>query len=210
MRAGWVAGIFEQLSHPVRRVTGHPLPYLYEPEVTNKIKHLRGNTFVDIGAGHGYYCTLLAGNFRRIIAIEPAPQNVRLMRLLFRATFTKAEILPCAVAQSKGNIPLLFAKDMKGHQIRFSPLHHSTQGEIIVPTISLGTLVEMCGRIDLVKLDVEGAEWLVLEGAQDRTRFIQKWVVELHSDEKSRIESWMESHGYNVHWIDSRHLFAWH
>jgi hypothetical protein len=55
----------------------------------------------------------------------------------------------------------------------------------------------------LVKLDVEGAEWLVLEGAEDIMPNIRQWVIELHDrGRKAQLEEYMQRHGYTCKWLD--------
>jgi len=63
----------------------------------------------------------------------------------------------------------------------------------------------------LVKVDVEGAEFLVLEGmrANLKERSVRCIMVELHNKEnKSRLESTFTDDGYAVEWVDPDHLFA--
>ena len=63
----------------------------------------------------------------------------------------------------------------------------------------------------MVKIDVEGAEFLVLEGmrAKIKEHQIKRIIVELHNKEnKSRLESTFTEYGYTVEWVDPDHLFA--
>jgi len=63
----------------------------------------------------------------------------------------------------------------------------------------------------LVKIDVEGAEFLVLEGmrAKIKEHQIKRIIVELHNKEnKSQLELTFTEHGYTVEWVDPDHLFA--
>jgi len=59
----------------------------------------------------------------------------------------------------------------------------------------------------LVKVDVEGAEWLVLEGAKGMMNRIRSWLIELHDPIRKReIERRMAQHGYQHIWIDDHHI----
>jgi len=67
------------------------------------------------------------------------------------------------------------------------------------------------GSVDLVKIDVEGAEFLVLEGMRNslQNRSVKRIMVELHNrEDKTRLESIFVPCGYTVEWVDPDHLFA--
>lgn len=72
----------------------------------------------------------------------------------------------------------------------------------------LSAILELEEEVDLVKVDVEGAEWLVLEGAEAIMPRIRRWVIELHEpSRKAELEHRMRQHGYNKNsWLDSAHL----
>jgi len=63
---------------------------------------------------------------------------------------------------------------------------------------------------DLVKVDVEGAEWEVLNGAKNVMSKIRSWLIELHdTTRKNELKDLLKSSGYNVRWVDRNHIFAW-
>jgi len=66
-------------------------------------------------------------------------------------------------------------------------------------------------KADLVKVDVEGAEFLVLEGMREsfaRQR-VTNILVELHNrDRKGELETILRSNFGNVFWVDHQHLFG--
>ena len=67
------------------------------------------------------------------------------------------------------------------------------------------------GFVDLVKIDVEGAEFLVLDGmrASLKDQLIKCLVVELHNrEDKVRLESLLVAYRYAIEWLDPEHLFA--
>lgn len=206
-----VAEVLEELTHPLWRKVRHGLPFRYEPRVVGLLTETFGDTFVDVGANTGYYCTLLADNFRRIVAIEPAQDNVRLMRLIFRLTGVRANILPFAVSDRDGISSIISASDAAGHQLDMNLPNQKGRPTTSVQTVSLDSLVAALGKIDLVKVDVESAEWLVLSGAEKSTKLIRSWVIELHlHEERERLQAWMRAHSYDYHWLDDTHIYAWH
>ena len=125
--------------------------------------------FLDIGANIGGYTLFVAANAgpnARILAIEPQPEiferlifNIRLNR------FLSVKALNCAVADRDGDITLFVAARNKGETSMRIVNADSAGEQIRVPAKTLLGIVneEKFERIDAVKLDVEGAEDLILE-----------------------------------------------
>jgi len=185
--------------------------YTYEENVVAAMSRVRGGTFLDIGAHHGLYCCLLRKNFRTLIAVEPFPDSIRIMRRTFRLSGVRAIVLPTAVSDRSGSTRLLIAKrGSVENQIELGRDRTSATGEVRVPTTTVTEIVEHYGAVDLVKVDVEGAEWRVLSGAESSLNKIRRWVIELHDlGRKEELERWMTLHKYRGEWLDETHFSAW-
>ena len=64
---------------------------------------------------------------------------------------------------------------------------------------------------DLVKIDVEGAEFLVLEGMRESfaKQRVSNILVELHDrDRKDELEAILSSNFSHVSWVDPQHLYG--
>ncbi len=128
-----------------------------------------GMIFFDIGAGCGagsLFVALRAGPRARILAIEPQPILFeRLVYNLGQNPAATVKALACAVADVDGRATLFDnPRDLAQTSMRI--VDAETGGSCFsVEAKSLATLVHDEGlrRIDLMKLDVEGAEDLVLE-----------------------------------------------
>ncbi len=128
-----------------------------------------GMTFLDIGAGCGagsLFVALRAGPGAKILAVEPQP--VLFERLVYNLSQNPAatvKALACAVADIDGRATLFEnSRDLAQTSMRI--VNAETGGaSLMVEARSLATLVREEGlrRIDVMKLDVEGAEDLVLE-----------------------------------------------
>jgi len=198
----------------------------HEKKVSETVSKLRGRVFVDIGANVGYYSMLLSSNFDKVYAFEPYEKSFLEMCWNFRQFKIKnAKPLMKAVADKDGKERMLQTDYGQYHQlisgeqlINNSLAEHPKVPKVIssfvVETITLASFFPNT-VLDLVKVDVEGAEWRVLNGAEPIMKNIKRWVVELHdSKRRKELEEWFTSHGYNIRWLDfhgktANHIYAW-
>ena len=147
----------------------HYLGGLYEPAVTRLLlERLRpGMTFVDAGAHLGYYTLLAAkavGREGKVYAFEPDPLYYHLVRRsLALSGMDQAQVCQLAVAEGCG-IASFFPDPEEGLGNLFAPVHAGLQ--LTVHTVSLDTFFDALGwpPVDVVKLDVQGAETAALRG----------------------------------------------
>lgn len=180
----------------------------HEKNVQKTIRNLEGDLFVDIGANLGFYCFILNRNFKRIIAVEPHPSNVEEIKKSAEAFgIRNIESVRKAVSDFDGQFPLFTSRGDSGHVLG----DWMRKGEhIVVETVTLRTLLKNFETVDLVKVDVEGAEWQVLEGAKPIMARIKAWVIELHDLERRReLEELLCSFDYDYKWLDYNHIFVW-
>lgn len=136
-----------------------------------------GEAFWDIGANIGQF-TWLCGSTRpgfEIVSFEPDRKNLAcLRRTSQRWRLPRHIIVPCAVAEKTGHAAF-FSDPLSGatgaletSEKTFNALHYNVDAERIeVETISLDDFLRTRKVAPaLVKIDVEGAELRVLEGAR--------------------------------------------
>jgi len=129
-----------------------------------------GMTFVDIGAHIGLLTLAGAravGPSGKVLAIEPVPQTFELLKqaLAINGLAQRVEVR-CLAAGAHRERCKFFVRSVLGHSsfIRSDTLSDSSTVEIEVDVSPLDDLVPKGERVDLVKIDVEGAELAVLEG----------------------------------------------
>ena len=128
-----------------------------------------GFHFVDVGANIGGYSLFvagIAGPSARILALEPQPDIFeRLTYNIGLNPFGTIKAIACAVADKDGELTLFIDKNNRGESSVKIVSGASGTGNIRVPAKKLTTLLaeERFTRIDAIKLDVEGAEDLILE-----------------------------------------------
>ncbi|WP_319421330.1 FkbM family methyltransferase [Pleurocapsa sp. FMAR1] len=152
-----------------------------EPDLQSYLKsRLKpGNTFIDVGANFGFHTLLaskLVGRKGTVIAFEPSPSNLEILKYHSRINFTRnVFIIPKAVGDIT-DISVQFVLVDGGKHSSNSltiadevPHISASQKEII--NVPITTIDENCSQLNIVpnviKIDVEGAELLVLKGAKN-------------------------------------------
>jgi FkbM family methyltransferase len=142
----------------------------YEPGVTAVLRRALkvGMTFLDVGANIGFFSLIgsrLVGPTGRVFAVEPYPYNVKVLLSNLRLNACdNVEVLPFAAADSAG---LRRYDDSAGNsgQILDAPAHASAAlDECLVYAMPLDRMLPGGTRVDVVKMDIEGAEHLALKG----------------------------------------------
>jgi len=134
-----------------------------------------GMTVLDIGAHHGFYTMLAAkmvGRTGRVMGFEPSPRererllvHLRLNRLLDRVSIF---LVALGRETAESTLYVVAGRDTGCNSLRPPAVTEPTQ-TIQVPVTSLDTFLaqQNVARVDFIKMDVEGAELGVLEGAED-------------------------------------------
>jgi FkbM family methyltransferase len=143
--------------------------HTYEPHVTAALqKRLQaGMVFLDIGANIGYFSMLAAGKVGssgRVFSFEASQKNAILIFLSTRLNkFDNIHVFPFALANHRGT----WMYDSHGSNGSLAPF--STEGDLmpgrsLVYAMTLDELMRDQVRADIVKIDIEGAEYMALEG----------------------------------------------
>jgi len=188
--------------------------FRHEPQVSSFIIDKVGCVFVDIGANFGYYSFLLYNNFETILAVEPHPDNVKIISAIkMENNYSKVKICPFAIGDNDENKVKFYKGSHGGHSLStyYSLLPYQNQEQYIETNlVTLETLLRNYEKVDLIKVDVEGAEWLVLQGAKNVIARIRSWIIELHDwKRKEELEKWFSNRNYRFEWIDKNHIYAW-
>lgn len=134
-------------------------------------------TVIDAGANAGLFALRAAVHAKRVIALEPHPVLCELLRLNIRQNAApNVEALSTALWVGDGGVELI-----EGMHSGNSSVLGGRGRRFEVGSISLDTLVADVGTVDLLKLDIEGAEFAVLSESRPETLAqISNIVVELH------------------------------
>jgi FkbM family methyltransferase len=145
-------------------------PQFFDPEEFEVLgRHIgEGFAFVDVGANVGVYSLFVAakaGSQARILAIEPQPEVFdRLTYNIRQNPFGTVKAVACAVADKAGELTLFLDAHNRGES-SVKIVGSVQSGSVRVPAVALLDLLREEGftKVDAIKLDVEGAEDLILD-----------------------------------------------
>ena len=147
--------------------------YAYEPKP--------GDTVLDLGAGIGQELRVLSrlvGPAGRVVSVEAHPRTFDCLRRTINLNgLTNITAINCAATAAGGPVHI---EDNSRH-ITNSTTTNSTHS-IQVDGRTLSDIVAESGvdRIDLLKMNIEGAELTVLEAASDVLPMVRNLVVSCH------------------------------
>jgi FkbM family methyltransferase len=140
----------------------------------------------NVGAAIGLYTCLLADNMRSgtVISFEPSPANSESLRANINRNGSNATVCDCALSDENGDATLAFDSDDAAGESG-TLLERDWNGTSMTVPLRRGD--DLCREDDIptptvVKIDVEGAEYDVIQGLQetlasDACRLV---VCELH------------------------------
>jgi len=165
---------------------------VYEPQETALVSHILqpGMNFVDVGANWGYFTLMaarLVGAGGRVLSLEPDPRMFRkLTGNLTRNQLPQVTALQIAAAATAGNLTLAGYDENDGNFGISRLVADGTASANLfqVETQPLDDLLDAqkMDSVDLMKMDIEGAEALALAGlkrslAEGR---VKRLLMELH------------------------------
>jgi FkbM family methyltransferase len=139
---------------------------------------LRGQVIADVGANVGRLSQFFwdaSGGTSRLVSIEPVLENVLAIRERIRAAGADQwTVEPCAVSDRSGTVALRVERQVGG---AWNSVVNRDKGTRKVKCRPLASIVP---DATVVKLDIEGHEYAVLDHALPRLARVRCWAVELH------------------------------
>jgi FkbM family methyltransferase len=127
-----------------------------------------GQVVIDVGANVGYYALTAAsrvGPYGRVVAFEPGPAPAaRLRENAALNGLSNLTVVEAAVSDRPGTLRLNLGENSEANSLYDAG--PSAVGSVEVQVVALDEHVEGLDRVDLIKIDAEGAEVGVLRGAR--------------------------------------------
>ena len=147
----------------------------YEPIETEIVKTnvKKNDIVVDVGANIGYYTLLMAKNHASVFSYEPEPQNFDLLKknVILNNFSSNVKLYNKAVSNFNGYSKLVLSDHSTGQ-------HKLEKNRFGTKSIDVEVTKLELDKIDFAKIDVEGAELLVLQGMKTLPN---KMLIEFNS-----------------------------
>jgi FkbM family methyltransferase len=173
------ADTFKLYASPNDMAVGHAIHAhgSYEEHVTAAIKETLkpGMVFVDVGANIGYFSLMaaqLVGAGGKVLAFEPNQRNCTLLQMsVTHNNLDNVEIYPYAVAERDASVVFdtltgsngIVGTTLETGESQLDSLAHKT----LVRSVRLDSIIASLQRLDVIKMDIEGAEYRALVGARE-------------------------------------------
>ena len=155
-----------------------------EQEYNFKINNFAPRLILDCGANVGYSVAYFASKYpqAKIIAVEPESLNFKLLTYNTHF-FDNVTCINSAIWYNEGYIKIL--PDMPGNTLAFMTEETTANDPEALKTITISKLLNDSGfnEVDLLKIDIEGAEHEVFDDSGKPDEWLSKvkvMVIELH------------------------------
>ena len=159
---------------------------VYEPLATDLVRSEigPGDVVLDIGANIGYYTLIFAkcvGPAGRVFAFEPEPGNFALLQENVATNgYRNVTLARLAVSDRAGRARLFLDADNAGDCRMYDS--HDQRPSVDIATVRLDDHLASLDRIDLIKMDIQGAEPAALRG--------MRGLLERHRQVRLLLEFW--------------------
>lgn len=176
----------------------------YEPIEVYLFSHLvkPGMHIVDAGANVGFYSLQAASKLAgqgKVYAFEPVPSNFKkLQNNVDKSSRTEIEIIKEGLWHKEEDLEFSLAEDQANNHGSFTVGdNHSSSSTFQCHVNTLDSHTQnRIPKVDLIKMDIEGAEFFALQGAeQSLKRFLPTILIEIN-------QSACEKLGYKSQKID--------
>jgi FkbM family methyltransferase len=200
---------------------------VWEPAITAFVRGSlsAGDKFIDIGANVGYYTCLaakLVGPSGHVYALEASPriygnllQNIKLNQI---TNFTSYNL---AVFDKKTRLNVF--KETEWNVGRTSVIQSEVEREkeTEVDALPLNEIIDrrVLHTARLIKIDVEGAEWFVINGLKEELAYFNfetEWLIEIgpsaayKTTRTSELVGLFKKAGYKMYMIENDYTVAWY
>ena len=193
-------------------------PEAYEPVVTALLaRHLHvGSIVVDVGAHVGLHTLMFSrrvGSAGKVVAVEASPSNARLLKShIDWNSCANVELIEAVVGDRECTTEFAYRADATDPGGFANSLAYDIGG--VKRRVCMRTLDAICDGLfpDVIKIDVEGAELMVLQGAEELLdRAAPTLVIAVHPGPMRTLGAapadlitFLEERGYSGHHLDGR------
>ena len=173
------------------------------------IKKIEKNwAVIDIGANIGFYTVQFSkkvGKTGKVIAVEPAKNNIYLLKKTIRKNQLKNVFLISKAVSSNSEMGKLYVSDGHSGDHR---IYNTTSNRksISIKTITIDALTKNEERVDLIKMDIQGAEHFAIKGIQETLKRFPNIIIVTEFSPQMLIESGGNPENFLDFFIDNDFL----
>ncbi len=196
---------------------------IHEETTTNLFKKTikKGDTIVDLGANIGYFTLLaakLTGREGKVYSFEPEPKNYNyLLKNIKLNNYDNVLAIQKAVSDKNGKTKLYICEHDTGHHTinqyggieNYKPNTNNKENFIEIDTIILDDFLRNKEKlVDVIKMDIEGAEMLALSGMGETIKrnknlrmfveFFPLLIRKMGSSPEEFIRKILEDYGFSI------------
>jgi len=169
------------------------------------------DVFYDIGANAGFFSLLgskCVGDKGHVFAFEPLPENIEMIQNQFELNHvTNCTLIKAAVSDRVGETEFCEGPDTSTAHIGSRGKEQT--GVYVVKTITLDYFIKAEHPPDFIKMDIEGAEILALQGARELLNKPNspKFLIEIHGQGNAKeVREIFEKEGYFFYTPDLKEI----
>ncbi len=172
-----------------------------------------GSVFVDAGANIGVYSILassIVGDEGKVISIEMIPLTIkRLKKHIMMNNQQNINIIEQALSDTKDETIVANVPNNKYGMASIEIIHNGIETESVkVMTTTLSHVLANVDKVDLMKMDIEGAELKALQGGEDVLDKVENIIFETHT-QLAEISSFLTLHGFKLMKLSGRDVLAY-
>lgn len=205
----WVRGLGQRLFPRTTLAILANRTWLLEPEIALlPLLTDRKGVAVDAGANKGVYLFHLSRIFQRVLAFEPLPDMAAYLK---KAAPRNVRVEPRALSNSAGHATLRLPRgynELASLEPHTGDPDWNSTSQIVEHDVELAPLDALGVRdVNLIKIDVEGHELSVLEGARGTLlRCRPALLIEVeerhNANGVARVEGYLKALGYQGFFLD--------
>ncbi len=140
---------------------------IHEPKSTEYLKAIlkKNMLVIDIGANIGYYALIEAKAGAKVIAFEPTPKNIEILKKNIEINKFENQILVSdkAISDKKGTEKLYLGFSNSGNSM--IPLN---ENHILIKSVTLDEYLskQNIKKVDIIRMDIEGGELKAVKGME--------------------------------------------
>lgn len=166
------------------------------------LKHIpKRETFVDVGANVGIWSIAMKQHFTNVISFEPSIQN---RECLIANLGQNSDIRPYAVGNQTGKVNFRDSiKNCGDSKIILEKRENMYEVDIVRLD---DQNIQNCS---LIKIDVQGFEWPVIQGAEKIIEEQQPWIIFEINEEVDLVCNFLENKNYDMILNKSKRVMIW-